>query len=63
MTAGRHLPKLTRDALFLILGTAGAAWQLFFVHPTDAAALAFCGLLLGLPAYLRVDEKRREQDK
>lgn len=53
------LPKLTRDLTLFVLGLGGAINQLFLVDKADPAALAFCGLLLGLPFYWRLDEKRK----
>lgn len=57
----RRAPRITRDLTLFGLGFAGSVWQLFFVRPVDAAALAFCAVLLGLPKVFQLDERRRDQ--
>lgn len=59
----RILPKLTRDLALFLLGLGGAINQLFIVEKADPAILAFCGLLLGVPAIVRLDEKRKGQQQ
>ena len=58
--------RITRDLVLFVAGLAGIAWETLFEEVDRPALLALFGGMLGLPLYLRRDEKhhdKRDQDE
>ena len=51
-------PSLTRDAVLFIAGIAGIAHETIAVKVERPALLILFGAMVGLPAFLRLDERR-----
>jgi len=51
-------PVLTRDAVLFIAGIAGIAHETIAVKVERPALLILFGAMVGLPAFLRLDERR-----
>jgi hypothetical protein len=54
------MPKITRDAVFFVVGLAGVFHETaLHAGPERPFLLALFGFMLGLPALARLDEWRR----
>jgi hypothetical protein len=53
--------KLTRDGLLFALGLAGIVYETVVVHVDRPVLLALFGGMVGLPAFFRADEKRKDE--
>lgn len=51
--------KIGRDTLLFLTGLVFSAHEVFVANAERPSILVFCAMLLGLPAFLRYDEKRR----
>jgi hypothetical protein len=52
--------KVTRDGLLFVVGLAGIAYETVVVHVDRPVLLALFGGMVGLPAFFRADEKRKD---
>lgn len=50
--------KLTRDSILFISGLVGIGYETMFTHQDRPSLLFLFGAMIGLPAFLRTDEKR-----
>ena len=55
--------RLTRDGLLFILGAAGFLHELLITQGERPTLLLACFALMGVPLFLRQDEKRRGDDE
>lgn len=53
----RRLPRLTRDTVIFLAGLAGMAHETLFAHAERPFLIAVFAAMLGLPAFLRFDER------
>lgn len=53
--------KLTRDLLLFFVGLAGVAHETLLTTTERPALLILFSAMMGLPAFLRADEKRSEK--
>lgn len=51
--------KVGRDSLLFLSGLVFSAHEVFIAQVERPSILVFCAMLLGLPAFLRLDERRR----
>lgn len=56
--SNRRWPRLTRDAVLFIAGLAGVFHETVFTNADRPSLLFLFGAMIGLPAFLRSDEKR-----
>lgn len=50
--------RITRDLVLFTAGLAGIAWETIFEDVDRPVLLLLFGAMVGLPAFLRVDEAR-----
>jgi hypothetical protein len=50
--------RLTRDTVLFLAGLAGIGWETIFEDVDRPVLLLLFGAMVGLPAFLRVDEAR-----
>jgi hypothetical protein len=50
--------KLTRDGVIFIFGLGGIIHETLFSHSERPTLLLLFGAMIGLPAFLRLDEKK-----
>jgi hypothetical protein len=55
-----HLPRLTRDVIIFTVGLLGIIHEAVIQHTERPFLLALFGAMIGLPAFLRKDEKGDE---
>lgn len=59
--AQRRRIKITRDLGLYLVGLGGVIWVVVKDNVDRPALLVLLASMIGLPAYLRSDEKRKEQ--
>lgn len=58
---GKHL---TRDSILFTVGVAGIIYEIVVDHGERPTLLVLLGAMVGLPAFLRADERRaKSKDK
>lgn len=55
--------RFTRDTVLFVAGLVGIAYETVIVRVDRPALLAVFAGMLGLPAFLRRDEKRHDDDQ
>jgi hypothetical protein len=58
----RQRGRITRDGLLFILGAGGFLHELIVTQGERPTLLLGCLALMGLPVFLRSDEKRRRDE-
>lgn len=58
----RQRGRVTRDGLLFILGAGGFLHELIITQGERPTLLLGCLALMGLPVFLRTDDKRRDED-
>lgn len=64
--AARKWPRITRDTVLFVAGLAGVFYETVFTKGDRPSLLFLFGAMIGLPAFLRSDEKNsnsRRRDK
>lgn len=56
-------PKVTRDSALFAGGLVGVGWQTFMESADRPTLLLLFGAMMGLPAFLRLDERAAEKAK
>jgi hypothetical protein len=59
----RQRRRVTRDGLLFILGAAGFLHELIITQGERPTLLLGCMALMGLPVFLRSDEKRKDGER
>jgi hypothetical protein len=59
----RQRGRITRDGLLFILGAAGFLHELIITQGERPTLLLGCMALMGLPVFLRSDEKRKDGER
>lgn len=54
-----HWPRVGRDTVLFVLGAAGFVHELLTAGVERPTLLLLCGAMMGLPVFLRADERRR----
>lgn len=60
-TSRRRRIKITRDLGLYLVGLGGVVWVVVMDQVDRPGLLVLLGGMIGLPMYLRSDERRREQ--
>ena len=55
--------QITRDTLLFATGLGGAIFEILFEQADRPGLLTLLAGMMGLPLYLRMDEKGRSRDK
>lgn len=58
----RRLPRVGRDAVLFVVGLLGILHETVIVHGERPTLLLLFGAMVGLPAFIRLDEKRNGSD-
>ncbi len=53
-------PKITRDVILFTFGLVGVGWETFAQNADRPTLLLLFGAMIGLPAFLKADEARKE---
>lgn len=62
-TATRRSWRISRDTVLFVVGLAGIAYETLFMNAERPTLLILFGAMVGLPAFLKSDERRRDSDK
>jgi hypothetical protein len=54
--------RLTRDLTIFLVGLGGIVHEAFFTHEDRPTLLILFAAMIGLPAFLRLDEKRSDEE-
>jgi hypothetical protein len=54
--------RFTRDSALFVLGCAGIVYETVIVKVDRPILLALFGGMVGLPAFFRLDEKKKKDD-
>lgn len=54
----RHLPKVTRDGVLFLVGLGGIVHETVIADQADPTLVLLFAAMVGLPAFLRTDERR-----
>lgn len=61
--AKRQWPRITRDTILFASGMIGVFYETVFTKGDRPSLLFLFGAMMGLPAFLRSDEKQGRRDK
>jgi hypothetical protein len=62
VTRQQRRRRLTRDGLLFTLGAGGFLHEVIITEGERPTLLLFCLALMGLPVFLRADDKRHDED-
>lgn len=54
--------KVTRSAILFVVGLAGILYETLAEHADRPTLLLLFAAMVGLPAFLRIDEKQKNSD-
>lgn len=54
--------RLTRDGAIFVVGLLGIIHQTLVVHTDRPTLLLLFGAMIGLPAFLRLDDKKNDEE-